>query len=329
MRKAPADSRSEESVRTDPQREHLMAVGQAVFVTVLWASSWVIIKFGLQEISPLTFAGLRYSIASIILLLFVALRRDSRRVLRAIDRHQSMRLIAYGFIFVTITQGAQFVGLQLLPAITVSLLLNLSPLIVLVLGILFLKEIPTRRQLVWFALGVFGVVLYFTPFDLEEIQIAGLIVVLVGVFANALSSIMGRAINRERKIPALVVTSLSMTVGASVLLAVGFLVETPAALSPLSWFYVLWLSIVNTAFAFTLWHRTMQALRAVDTSIINSLMLPQIVLLSLWFLGEVPTVLDWIGLLLIGLSVFVVQLIQARRKARMPSGPSAASTLNK
>ncbi|MFX0171436.1 MAG: hypothetical protein ACFE9L_05905 [Candidatus Hodarchaeota archaeon] len=29
-------------------KEYLMALTQAIFVTVLWSSSWVIIKFGLE-----------------------------------------------------------------------------------------------------------------------------------------------------------------------------------------------------------------------------------------------------------------------------------------
>jgi len=43
-------------------RSHLIPALQALFVTFLWSSSWVLIKFGLEEIPPLTFAGLRYGL---------------------------------------------------------------------------------------------------------------------------------------------------------------------------------------------------------------------------------------------------------------------------
>ena len=36
----------------------------ALFVVFLWATSWVLIKFGLEAIPPLTFAGLRYVITA-------------------------------------------------------------------------------------------------------------------------------------------------------------------------------------------------------------------------------------------------------------------------
>ena len=86
-------------------------------------------------------------------------------------------------------------------------------------------------------------------------------------------------------------------------------------ISLLSLFYVLWLSVVNTAFAFTIWNKAMQTLRAVDSTIINSTMLPQITILAIIFLGEMPGLLDWFGLILLAVSVAVVQVLQARRIA--------------
>ena len=49
---------------------HLTAVFQALFVTFLWSTSWVLIKIGLTDIPALTFAGLRYGLAFLCLLPF-------------------------------------------------------------------------------------------------------------------------------------------------------------------------------------------------------------------------------------------------------------------
>lgn len=38
---------------------HIIAVFQALFVVFLWATSWVFVKIGLQDIPPVTFAGWR------------------------------------------------------------------------------------------------------------------------------------------------------------------------------------------------------------------------------------------------------------------------------
>jgi len=47
---------------------HTVANIQALLVTFLWSTSWVLIKYGLDEIPALTFAGLRYTAAFLILL---------------------------------------------------------------------------------------------------------------------------------------------------------------------------------------------------------------------------------------------------------------------
>jgi drug/metabolite transporter (DMT)-like permease len=307
------DSKNSES-ETAPKR-HYIAVGEALFVTVLWASSWVIIKFGLEGegLPPITFAGLRYSIAAGILLVIILSNPVHRALIRDQDRQWWRTIFLYGLVFVAITQGAQFIGLDLMDAIPVSMLLNLTPIVVLGLGVIMLKEIPTRTQTVLIFLVVIGAMIYFYPIDLDLSETVGLIVVLIGVVANAFSSIMGRSINRERNTPPIVVTGVSMAIGAGVLLVAGLALEGLSVVTPIALLYIVWLSIVNTAFAFTLWNKAMQTLRAVDITVINSTMLPQIVILSIVFLGEVLDPLDWIGLIILALSVTLIQILQARR----------------
>ncbi len=302
-----------ENQQESEARSHYIAVIQALFVTVLWSSSWVIIKFGLEEIPPLTFSGLRYSIAAGILLAVIFSKPDLRRTVRGKTTRWWGLMIMYGLLFVSITQGAMFVGLSLLESITVSMLLGLTPIFVLIFGVFLLRETPTKGEIGWITLGIFGVLLYFYPIDIAGVQVLGLIVVTCGIIANALSSILGRSINKQKLAPAIVVTGVSMTFGSIFLLMAGIVVEGFVILSPISIFYILWLSVVNTAFAFTLWNKVMQTLRAVDSSIINGTMLPQIVVLSIVFLGEFPEALDWIGLVLVGLSALLVQVSQARR----------------
>jgi O-acetylserine/cysteine efflux transporter len=295
---------------------HLKSVGLALIVTVLWSSSWVIIKFGLEEIAALTFAGLRYSIASIVLLCFTFTNSENRDILRQQSKKWCAWIIAYGLIYITITQGTQFVALDLMPATTISLMLNLTPIIVLLFSTLTLNEYVSKRQVLYILLVLIGLIAYFYPVDFIAGEIIGFIVILISLFANAASSLLGRAINRTKSAPALVVTSLSMSIGSVFLLGFGFLTEELTILSITSIIYILWLALFNTALAFTMWNHAMQNLRAVDTALINCLMLPQIVFLSILFLGEIPSLMDWIGIGLVAIGVFMVQLNQAKRKSK-------------
>ncbi len=286
---------------------HLSAVLQALFVTFLWSTSWVLIRIGLEDIPALTFAGLRYSLAFLCLLPF-ALNPVRLTSLRGLSGRGWVRLIILGLLFYAVTQGTQFLGLAYLPAMTVSLLLNFSPVIVALLSIPLLAERPTVLQWGGVGLSVVGTVVYFYPVSIPASQSVGLIAVVVGVLANAGSSILGRHINRDIDLPPLTVTVVSMGVGAAVLLATGVSTQGLTPLSPTNWIIIIWLAVVNTAFAFTLWNHTLRTLSAMESSIINNTMLVQIAILAWLFLGERLTWQEIMGMALAGLGTLIVQL---------------------
>ena len=240
-----------------------MAIGQALFVTLLWSSSWVLIKFGLEDIPAITFAGLRYALAFLCLLPF-ALNRRSLASVRTLTRADWLRLALLGLLYYTVTQGSQFLALAYLPAITTTLLLNFSGIAVALFGILLLAEKPGAFQWIGAAINIAGILIYFYPVDLPAGQVLGVIIVLVSVLTNALSSILGRYVNRAGNVSPLLVTVISMGIGAVILLAVGLATQGLPALSAKSWLLIVWLAVVNTALAFTLWNHSLRVLSAME-----------------------------------------------------------------
>ncbi len=291
-----------------PPREasYRRAAAQALFVTFLWSTSWVLIKWGLEEIPPLTFAGLRYALACLLLLPWVA--RHARRDVnwRSLSRRQLLSLIALGLTGYTVTQGTQFMALALLPAVTLSLLLSFTPIAVALLSGLTLGE--PLRPAQWAGLVVFlaGALLYF-GLELPAGLGFGLAIGLLSLGANCVSSLLGRAINRSQQIPALMVTAVTMAVGSGVLLALGVRLQGLPPLSARSWLIIGWLAAVNTALAFTLWNHTLRTLPAVVSSVINNTMLIQVAILAWLFLGERPGQRELAGLALAAVGALVVQ----------------------
>ncbi|MGB5162981.1 MAG: DMT family transporter [Thermoanaerobaculia bacterium] len=301
-------------------RSHTIAVLQALFVTFLWSSSWVLIKFGLEEIPALTFAGLRYGLAFLILAPFVFGARELRNSLIGLSTAGWLRLIALGLLFYTLTQGAQFVGLVYLPAVTVSLLLSFTPALVALMGIPLLSENPTPMQWGGMLIYLIGALVYLLPVEIP-LAAAGLAAAVIGLLANAGSSILGRSVNREEHLHPLVVTVVSMGIGALVLLAVGLTSQGLPSLSWKSWGLIVWLAAVNTALAFTLWNHTLRRLTAVESSLINNTMLIQIALLAWVFLDEPLSAKGMTGIVVAAVGVLLVQL--ARSKS--PAGPRQES----
>ncbi len=286
---------------------HIIAILQALLVTFLWSTSFIIIKWGLIEIPPITFAGLRYSLAFICFIPLV-LRKKYFTEIKNLTNKQWLQLVLLGIIFYTFTQGTQFLGLSLLPSVTVSLMLNFTPLLVAILGIFMINEKPSVSQ--WFGgmLFIIGIFTYFSPLSSIQGQLTGLIVMTVGVIANALAAILGRNINRSKSISPLVITFISMGIGAILLLLIGISQSGIPHISYKNWLFIIWLAVINTALAFTLWNHTLRSLSAMESSIINGTMLIQIAVLAWIFLGESITLMNGIGMLIAAVGAIMVQL---------------------
>ena len=75
-----------------------------------------------------------------------------------------------------------------------------------------------------------------------------------------------------------------------------------------SWAIILWLALVNTAFAFTLWNHTLRTLTAMESSIINGTMMIWIPIFAVIILNETIAWKEVIGLVITILGTLIVQL---------------------
>jgi drug/metabolite transporter (DMT)-like permease len=287
---------------------HLKAALLAVFVTVLWSASFVLIKIDLKEIPTLIFAGTRYFLAFLILLPMVLLSKDRITSVKNIGPRDWFRMLLLGLLFYTCTQGANFIGLTLLPVVTVGIIFNFTPFIVASVGAVILEEKLTQYKLLGLTFFSAGLFFFFYPFDVPKPQFVGLLAVIFGLLTNAGSSILGRSINRERRLQPLVVTTLSMGFGAFFLLVAGIITSGFPALSYKSWLIILILSVLNTALAFTLWNRSLRVLHASESSIINNTMLFEVAILGWVFLDEALTVHQILGMVIAGCGAIIAQI---------------------
>ncbi|MGD2164162.1 MAG: DMT family transporter [Anaerolineae bacterium] len=292
--------------RTD-RSSHRRAVIQASFVVFLWATSFVLIKIELERIPALTFAGLRYALAFACLLIPTILSGKLSELHR-LSQERWRQILLLGLLLYAVTQGASFLALSYLPAVTVTLLWSFSSVSVALMGIVWLAERPTGFQWLGVGLATVGAVIYFYPARMPEGRGTGLVVAAAGVLANGAAAVLGRKINRRADISPLVVTVISMGFGAAVLLATGIGAQGFPIIGVRSWVIIAWLAAVNTAFAFTLWNHTLRTLSATESSVINGTMQIWIPILSVIFLGERLSVVGTVGLVLTAAGTLVVQL---------------------
>jgi drug/metabolite transporter (DMT)-like permease len=286
----------------------------AVVVTLLWSSSYILVKIGLEDLPPLTFAGMRYFIGFLSL---VALHRlQGGRLPRGLPRKTWRALIALGMVAFAISPGAIFLSLSLLPVITANLVFQAGiPLMVAFTGGLFLGERTSRRQWLGVALTVFGVYLTF-PAQLAGSEIVGILLALLSAAGGAASNLLTRYVMRDTPLPSRDVTMITVGIGSSLLLAVGVIAEPAPTLSAGSIGLLLWLGIVNTALAFTLWNFAMRTLRALEAGVIATAQVIEVTLLAWWFLHEPLGPARLVGALILLAGVILVQAPAQSRTTR-------------
>lgn len=283
--------------------QRIVAIGESVLATIIWASSFVFVKIGLEDLGPLTIAGFRYFLAFLILLPFL-IRKGTIR--QSISRGVWLRLFAIGISAYTVGNGALFWGLRYLPATTVSFLMSLLPVLILIGSAVWLKEIPTRWQVFGITVSILGSVLFFSS-GLQSGEPAGIIIVIVGLIGFMLFGVLGREIAKVKQLDTITLTTIPLAIGGGFLLLIAFPLEGIPLLPTKSVGIVLWLAIVNTALAYVLYNHSLQILTALEMSVMLSLTPLGTALLAWWLLGERLGFVQIIGIVVMIIGVIFVQ----------------------
>ncbi|MEO8089474.1 MAG: EamA family transporter [Gemmatimonadales bacterium] len=140
--------------RTETKSGARLALVVWLCLCAIWGSTWLAIKLGLRDLPPLTFAGIRFAVAAVVLFL-IARWRGFRLPTAARD----WRLLAYtGFLTITLNYALVFWGEQYISSGLAAVLSATVPLFGLPLAHRYVASEPlTRRKVAGVVLGVIGV----------------------------------------------------------------------------------------------------------------------------------------------------------------------------
>lgn len=273
-----------------------------MLVTFLWSSSYILTKFGLVDIQPLTLVGLRYLIGSLVLVPIALMRGEHRKI----SGDAWWKLGVLGFLGYTVAQGLQSIGLSYLPSVSVTLILNFTPVTVMLLNLAFTGETPSRDQIAGIALVLLGAYLFFSD-SLGGYNLTGFILTLISGTGWAGYMVAGKLLFKEKRVSPLGNTAFAMGMGTALLSASAFLIEGIKPIPVSGWAIIIWLGVVNTALAFFLWNHALETLEAFELSVLQNTILIQITALSVIFLGETLPLVKYAYMAIIFVGVFIVQ----------------------
>ena len=236
-------------------------------VNLLAAVCYVAIKTGLAYAPPLAFGGLRALIAGVVLLTVAASLRSPLCPSPRDVWHLTLLAVAA----TTLTYGAMFSSPAEMGAGLASVLGNVQPLLVLVLGALFLREPLTPGKVMALACGLVGVGLLLYPSIAEPPGNTGMSVsnggsvtigslLALGASAGAAAgSIMVKRIQVRPGIIAL--TGWQLVIGSLPLLVAAALRPNGLAIQwhPTFVVVLLFLALLGTALPTTLWFWLLQS----------------------------------------------------------------------
>lgn len=251
----------------------------AVAVVAVWGSNFVVVHIGLERFPPLTFAALRFLLASVPLLAFV------RRPATALAN-----IAAYGALIGFGQFGLMFYAMNghISPGLA-SVLIQTQAFFTVVLAMLFNRERPGLGNLAAMIVSIAGVALI-AGHTGGGADALGIVLVLGAAMGWAGGNIVVKRAGQVDMF-ALVVWGSLFAVPPLALMAVLF--EGPAAATAaiaradwIGWAALAWQTLGNTLFGYAVWNWLLSRHPATQVAPLGLLVPIFGLSASAWFLGE-------------------------------------------
>ncbi|HTK82886.1 MAG TPA: DMT family transporter [Bacteroidota bacterium] len=165
----------------------LVALG-LITISLIWGSTWLVIKIGLDSVPPLFAVALRFTLALIILAVIMAVRGERLpRDRSAITSYLILTFLSFSFPFALVYWGEQYISSGL-----ASILFAMYPLIVAVESHFLLSAEKLHPfKTVGILMGFIGVVVIFwSDIQIGTMNTAGMIAILVSTLLQGTSLVL-------------------------------------------------------------------------------------------------------------------------------------------
>lgn len=229
----------------------------------LWGGMYVVSKYVLDYIPPLTLVWLRYIVAFIFLYFMLKFHESKRKNRTPLRKREWMLLAWIGFIGYFVSISLQFIGTKLSDAHTGAIITSATPAFILIFAAVILNEQLNFKKILSVVLATIGVVIVIGWDQQMTTYIIGSIVLIGAAITWALLTVYVKKASMK-------MSSLTITTYA-ILFAIVF--TTPVMIWELQTesmslntlpiiLGILYLGIVATAGAFFLWNKGLELMDA-------------------------------------------------------------------
>jgi drug/metabolite transporter (DMT)-like permease len=290
-------------------------------ICLIWGTTWLAIKIGLDGVPPFLAAGLRFALASLVLFAIVALRGLKIRM----NRDGLLAVLSCGFLGFTLSYACVYWAEQYVSSGVVAIFYCTMPLFTALLSRFWTRSenLPPRK--IGGILVAMGgtVVLFLHARGLGPQNGPRMAVALLSVLAAAVNLVSVKKYGRELNV--FVLNACAMAIGAAGLLALSALFESRASLawSRANACAIVYLALIGSVAAFQSYYTLVKLMDATRLSLI-SLIFPLVaVLLGHAYLHEPIPARRWAGMALVLVGVGVTVLPAPRLRTGVGSRPVA------
>jgi drug/metabolite transporter (DMT)-like permease len=279
-----------------------------ILISVIWGSTWLAIKIGLESIPPFFGAAVRFLLATAILFLIVRIRKTNiPRDSRSVRLYVVVGLSSFSFGYALVYWAQQFV-----PSGLAAILFATYPFFVAIMSWFTLRnESFSVTKLTGIILGFSGIIVIFSE-DLTLHFNDGLMAGMVGiVLAAAVQSVSAVTVKRygERLSP-FALNAVGMAIGTVILFLISFITEdlSTIVVDGKAIGSVLYLSTLGSVVTFGTFFWLLKRMEAVILSL-SAFITPIVAMvLGIIIAGEVFTGKILIGSVLVLLGIIVANL---------------------
>ena len=284
-------------------------------LVLIWSSTWVGIKIGLEDSPALLGAGVRFALAGVVLLIVAAVQRRSLRTDWVLTGVLALAPFAFAY-------GLVYWGEQYVPSGLAAVLFGVLPLYTALIGAVLLPDEPLRAPLlVGVLIAIAGLALAF----LESVELGAAEKAAIGATALALSP-LGAAVGgiaqklRAAELDAVVLNGWAMLLGGLLLLAVSTVGEDwgEFAWTAESVGSILYLAIFGSAITFVTLTVLLRHISAMAVAFLAMLLPFGALIFGAALYDESITVRAVGGAVLVAAGLFVAQSSRRRRAEEAP-----------
>ena len=229
----------------------------------IWGGMYVVSKYALDFIPPLTLVWLRFIIAFVVLYMILKITEKKQKKTVTIRKKDWLLFAWIGFIGYFISITCQFIGTKLSDAHTGSLVTSATPAFMVIFAAIILKEKLTARRLLSTIIATIGVIIVI-GWDIEiGSYFIGTIILVGAAITWALLSIYVKI--ASARFSSLVITTYAIFFSLFFITPFMIWELQVASIGTVNTYVilgVLYLGVISTAGAFFLWNKGLELMDA-------------------------------------------------------------------